>query len=456
MQITIYRGTHEVGGTMIELKTEHTRILLDVGYPLFYKGEVIDDKMAKLPWQELLALGVLPNVKGLYHWDKPEFDAILISHAHSDHFGLLNYVHPEIPIFLTAITEKLIEMSLTFSIADFSSRHKQRISMYEPFCVGDFTVKPFLMDHSAYGAGAFEIKAEGKTITYTGDFRGHGRRQNYFERFLSEAAKEPDLLLIEGTTLGRTAEKELTEKQLQAQFEEILLTEKGIVLCQPTSQSIDRVIGFYEAAFDAGKIFVMDIYTANLLYEIKKIEKGENLERKRNNGKGRDCVSSDDQGTNSIPLPGLLHPEIRVFAPLMLTKKMDQILGPQYGTRFKTGRISRWMIRRKQKQIVMLVRPAMLPDLKLMGLRNGMLVYSMWQAYRNKPPQVKLENYLKSRSFSNRYLHTSGHAFKGDIKKVIKGLSPKEIVPIHTFESEVFYEFSKVVTLREDGVPFFL
>ncbi|QOX65024.1 hypothetical protein FRZ06_17580 [Anoxybacterium hadale] len=436
MQITIYRGTHEVGGTMIELKTEHTRILLDAGYPLFYKGEVIDDKLVKLPWQELLVMGILPNVKGLYHWDKPQFDAILISHAHSDHFGLLSYVHPEIPIFLTPITEKLIEMSLVFPIEGFGSRHMNQISMYEPFCVGDFTVKPFLMDHSAYGAGAFEIKAEGKTITYTGDFRGHGRRQDYFERFLSEAAKEPDLLLIEGTTLGRTAEKELAEKQLQAQFEEILLTERGLVLCQPTSQSIDRIIGFYEAAFDAGKTFVMDIYTANLLYEIKKIDK--------------------TGGTNAIPLPGLLHPELRVFAPLMLTKKMDQILGPKYGKRFKTGRISRWMIRRKQKQIVMLVRPAMLPDLKLMGLRNGVLVYSMWQAYRNKPPQVKLENYLKSQGFSDRYLHTSGHAFKGSIKKVIKGLSPKEIVPIHTFDPEAFLEFSNVVTLREDGVPFYL
>jgi ribonuclease J len=456
MQITIYRGTHEVGGTMIELKTKNTRILLDAGYPLFYQGAVIDDSIAKRPWQELLALGILPDVKGLYRWDKPEFDAVLISHAHSDHFGLLSYVHPEIPIFLTAITEKLIEMSLTFPIEDFARRKRNRIIMYEPFEIGDFTLKPFLMDHSAYGAGAFEIRAEGKLINYTGDFRGHGRRGDYLERFLSEAEKEPDLLLIEGTTLGRSGEKELTEKQLKAQFEEILLTEKGIVLCQPTSQSIDRVISFYEAAEDAERIFVMDIYMANLLYEIKRIEKAEGIGRNKQYSPKEGCASYSDQGSNAIPLPGLLHPEIRVFAPITLTKKMDQILGPQYGKRFKTSRISRWMLRRKQKKIVMLVRPAMLPDLKLMGLKNGMLVYSMWQAYRNKPHQVKLETYLKSRGFSDRYLHTSGHAFKDDIKKVIKGLSPKEIVPIHTFEPEVFFEFSKVVTIREDGIPFIL
>ena len=442
MLITIYRGTHEVGGTMIELKTKSTRILLDAGYPLFYDGKVIDDSWVKRPWQELLALGVLPNVKGLYRWDQPEFDGIVISHAHSDHYGLLNYIHPEIPIYLSAVTEKLIEMTLTFPISDFNSRKRILFSMCEPFSIGDFWLKPFLMDHSAYGAGAFEIKGEGKLITYTGDFRGHGRREEYFDYFLKHAEREPDLLLIEGTTLGRAGEKEITEKQLQSLFQEILLTEKGIVLCQPSSQNIDRIISFYEAAVKEEKTFVMDIYTANLLYELNKIEK-KNC-----------CKSILSRKSRRIPTPGLLHPDIRVYAPLTLTKKMDHVLGPKYGKRFKTCRISRWMIRRKQNRIVMLIRPAMLPDLKMMGLKNGILVYSMWQAYRNKPYQVKLENYLKSKDFSDRYLHTSGHAFKPAIKKVIKGLSPKEIVPIHTFEPEVFFEFSKRVTLRDDGVPF--
>lgn len=100
MQITIYRGTKEVGGTMIEIKSGNARILLDAGYPLFYKGEVIDDEWVKKPYQELLELGVIPKVKGLYRWDKPGFDALLISHAHSDHFSLLKYVHPDIPVHL--------------------------------------------------------------------------------------------------------------------------------------------------------------------------------------------------------------------------------------------------------------------------------------------------------------------------------------------------------------------
>ena len=47
MQLTIYRGTREVGGTMIEMKTGNARILLDAGYPLFFHGRIIDDELVQ-------------------------------------------------------------------------------------------------------------------------------------------------------------------------------------------------------------------------------------------------------------------------------------------------------------------------------------------------------------------------------------------------------------------------
>ncbi len=34
MKLTIYRGTHEIGGTCVELSTENTQILIDIGLPL--------------------------------------------------------------------------------------------------------------------------------------------------------------------------------------------------------------------------------------------------------------------------------------------------------------------------------------------------------------------------------------------------------------------------------------
>jgi ribonuclease J len=71
--------------------------------------------VARLPPDELRALGVLPAINGLYSWDEPGFDGIVISHAHPDHYGLLKYVHPEIPVHLSAGTKTLIELSQTFN-----------------------------------------------------------------------------------------------------------------------------------------------------------------------------------------------------------------------------------------------------------------------------------------------------------------------------------------------------
>ena len=437
MLITIYRGTQEVGGTMIEIKSEKTRILLDAGYPLFYRGEVIDDKLALLPHQELQALGIIPKVEGLYRWDKPAFDGVLISHAHSDHFGLLKYIHPDIPVYLSKTTDKLIEMNLAFPVKDYSGRDRRSVSMDEPFSIGDFTIKPYLMDHSAFRAAAFEIRCEGKTILYTGDFRGHGRRQETLDRFLNEAEKEPDLLLMEGTTLGRTGESKFTEEELSKEIIKVMNQSDGIVLCQTTGQNIDRILSFYQAAKTCGKTFVMDIYTANVLNELKRI--------------GHDTQKYD---YDDFPAPSIWRPDIKVYEPMLLTQRMNKLIGKKYTKRFRAYRMTRKAIIENQNEIVMLVRPSMLPDLKSMKLKNGVLIYSQWQMYREKPYQIKLEEYLKSRGFSDCYLHTSGHAFEEDLKKVIKGLSPKEIVPIHTFHPEAFFQLYDHVVLRQDSIPF--
>ena len=171
---TIYRGTREIGGTLIELNSGKSRLFLDAGYPLFLNGSPIDDKVSKMLPCELLELGVLPPIKGLYEWDSPNIDGIIISHAHLDHYGLLKYVHSDIPVYLSAGTKTLIEVSQFFKIYAQYSINARLFNMYEWFSVGTFSIKPYFMDHSAFDAAAFEIKSEGKKIIYSGDFRGDG------------------------------------------------------------------------------------------------------------------------------------------------------------------------------------------------------------------------------------------------------------------------------------------
>jgi len=38
MKIVIHRGTHEIGGSCVEIRSKKSRILIDIGMPLVKKG----------------------------------------------------------------------------------------------------------------------------------------------------------------------------------------------------------------------------------------------------------------------------------------------------------------------------------------------------------------------------------------------------------------------------------
>ena len=428
MTAVIYRGTREIGGTLIELRDDNTRLLLDAGYPLFLNGNPIDDGVAKLPPEELLKLGVLPPITGLYQWDAPGFDAIIISHAHLDHYGLLKYVHPNIPVYLSAGTQKLIEVSQLFKICEPYSVYARPFKMYEPFIIGEFTVKPYLIDHSAFDAAAFEIKANGKTVIYSGDFRGHGRKAVCLDSFIKAAPKQADVLFTEGSMVARSDERTITEDELESAVVDELRGKTGIALFQSSSQNIDRLVSFYRAALRLGRMFVVDVYTANVLHELHALG-------------------------NNIPDPPS-YEKMKVFFPYRMTQRMFSGMDEKYRSRFWRVGIKKEQIDAQQNEIVMLARPSMLRDLEKCSLSGGTFYYSMWQGYRDSLYQKAFEDYLEDKGFDRIFLHTSGHAKVSDIRRLIDGLEPKMIIPIHTMLPEAFTDYSDRVELKNDGIMF--
>ena len=429
MKLTIHRGTHEIGGTLIEIKTSNTRLLIDSGYPLFLNNMPIKDNVAKLPKERLLELGVLPTIEGLYQWDRSSFDAIVISHAHIDHCGLLKYVNSDIPVYISTGTKKLIEISQIFKICDDYPINTRVFKMYEPFGIGDFLIKAYLMDHSAFDAAAFEISAEGKTIIYSGDFRGHGRKAVCLDTFIKQAKKQADILLTEGTMFGRQDEKILTESKLEKSIENEIKNFNGPLLFQSSSQNIDRIVTFYRVALRLGKTFVIDIYTANILEDLRQLG-------------------------NKLPYPSNKYPNIKVFYPFRITQKIFNEIGQEYAKRFSAFYMPKEKLKNEQNNIIMMVRPSMLRDLEKCELQNGLFIYSMWQGYRYSLYQQKFEQYLQKSGFRLIALHTSGHASVSDIKRLITGLNPKKIIPIHTMTPGAFIDFSNKTELKEDGKEF--
>lgn len=66
MNLTIHRGTNEIGGSCVEIATVNTRLLIDIGLPL--------DSIVKKP-EDLKQY--LPKIEG-------HIDAVFISHYHLD------------------------------------------------------------------------------------------------------------------------------------------------------------------------------------------------------------------------------------------------------------------------------------------------------------------------------------------------------------------------------------
>ena len=432
MQFKIHRGTKEIGGSCVEIWTKKTRILVDFGMPLVDKDGTDFDfrKYKDLSAQELVNEGILPNISGLYGNSKSSIEAVIISHAHQDHFGLINYINKNVKFYLGEATHKIIELNNIFTSQKINLKNTEYFENEKTFTIGDINITPYWVDHSAFDSYSFLIEANGKKIFYSGDFRSHGRKVKVFYRFLHNTPKNVDYLLLEGTTIGRENKPFKTENQIENELAKVFRTSDKINLIYVSGQNIDRLTSIYKACKRTGKTLVVDVYVAKVLKELSAFAK--------------------------IPYPSDNFKEIKVMFPYYTSKKLSGEKNKQILFQFKKFKITKEVISENHKDIVMLVRPSMRKDLeKIEGIDGGNLIYSMWEGYLGKSATKKFICYLIiDRKFSLLKIHTSGHADIETLKKLVDAIKPKNIVPIHTFESDKYKNLFKgnVLELKDGEV----
>lgn len=432
MQITIHRGTHEIGGNCIEIATDNSRIILDVGMPLFKSvGEPYDTGLLKkMRKEELIETGILPKVPGLFDDTVPQPDAILLSHAHEDHTGLIQHSQPGIPIYAGVGTSKMMLAGSKFARQPRLPRDRHReLTSGQTIQIGEFNVTVFSVDHSIYGSQAFLIEADGKTVLYSGDLRLHGRKPG-MHKSLIEAVRHRtiDVLLMEGTHIDHSNHRGSNEYELEDEITEHIKSAPGLVLASFSPQHVDRLVGFLRATMKANRIFIADAYTAFVMR----------------------LVASETR----IPRPESAE-QVKVFFPKFFEETFRQKKLEDFYTRMSLARIGMDEIRSNPSRYVMLFRPSMM-DSDFGGKlpETSRCLYSRWSGYLEQQEWQKTNAKLDEVNGDLIEVHTSGHIYADDIIEFVGQIKAKTVIPIHTFEPERFTGFCPNVKLPKDGEPF--
>jgi ribonuclease J len=411
IEIKIHRGSNEIGGSCVELECGNSRILVDFGMPLSDEnGDPFDFfKYRNLSVPDLIRSKVLPDVEGFYEPSERKIEGVLISHPHFDHYGLLNYIRNDIPVYISEASYDLVELNNIFTGKSITIGNPVFFSVNSKFRIGEFEITAYLNDHSSFVSYSFLIEAGGKSVFYSGDFRSHGRKGKSFYWFLHNCPKEVDALLMEGTNLGKEEKKFVSENRIEMELVKLFNGSAGINLIYASAQNIDRIVSIYRACKKAGKIFAIDFYAANVLEKLAKYAK--------------------------IPFPSRKFPEIKVYFPNRLSERIAKKLQkPELLYKFSGFKITKEEISAQSDKIVVLVRPSVKSDLEhIQNLEGGNFIFSQWEGYKSRDEKLKqFIEYLASRNMKESTVHTSGHADVATLKKYVEAISPKMLLPIHT------------------------
>jgi ribonuclease J len=425
MRLVVHRGTREIGGSCIEVTTPAARVVLDLGLPLVTATREPFDAQAALrkSAEDLRADGTLPRVAGLFTPDHSAPDAILLSHAHLDHIGLVHFSRPEIPVYATRGTSKMMLAGAVFAGRPGLDRGRHRVILAgEPFAVNDLTVTPFAVDHSTFGSVAFLLEAGGKTLLYSGDLRTHGRKPGMARALLERVSpKAIDVFLTEGTHLGGEAASGISEFDLEEQVVELTRTDPGLVLAAFSPQDVDRVVTFYRAGRRTGRTFVADAYTAFVLRQVA--------------------------GESHIPRP-TRDKGIRVFHNAAFRRKRAGRLRAL----FEPDRIDLPEILSAPAGHLMVFRPSM-TDLDFGGTLPDRVrvIYSYWLGYLGNADWVDLRDRVGRANGDFVPAHASGHIHVNDLLALVRAVGARAIIPVHTFEPQILATHFPNIVLLADG-----
>ena len=488
--ITGYGGVSQIGGNMFLVESKGTKIMMDFGMNFSEEGKFFDEYMNPRTCNSLIdltELGMLPKIDGIYRQDyakhmgiggdeETSIDAVLLTHAHIDHCGYLNFLRPEIPIYCSNESKTILQnfddtnggQYLTFkenfqvydnrngeksrARSDKTARPRNVISVKDnkKFSIDSIDVTPIPIDHSIPGVFGFILNTPDATIANTADMRLHGRQPEKTEGFIEKCGESSlDLLMCEGTRIDK--EPSYTELDVETKSAEIISETENLVVCSYPIRDLDRFMSMYNAAKRSNRFLTIDTKQAYLLK----------------------LFNDNPELHGMYPNPTDVHLKILIHKGKwgLVDKNLEHFSERQLPMDYYewekefldyTNAIDYRDVQKQQKQTVLYCSDFKLqqlidikPDSDSSYIRSSTEPFDIEMRLKSELIKNWLEHFgLISSKRSWNQIHVSGHGDGEQIAKVVKGADAKQVFPIHTEHPEMFKKISDKTKIITENVRY--
>jgi ribonuclease J len=365
----------------------------------------------------LLKLGIIPEIKGFYSWEKEtSVDAVVLSHAHLDHYGYLSMLNRKIPVHCGVTTktimEAITETRRSSFETDYSGIEYETFRTGSTISVGDVKISPVHVDHSIPGAYGFVIETSSGRIVYTGDMRAHGRLAKLTGDFADAASSETsELLVTEATNMvgGVVSSEEEIGRKLQS----VIGKSSGLTMASFSAVDTDRMQSFYHAAQETEKKLVLTMKQAYILSKL--------------------------QNDVHLDLPRLDDENIAVYKR---SKKRFEKWEEEICSKGEVVTASDIMTMQRSY-----VFAASLSDMESMveikPESGGVYVLSSSEPFNEEMEldMQRLVGWLEFYGMPLYHVHISGHIMPQDLREFVSRVRSKKVIPIHTEHPELFGKY---------------
>ncbi len=256
MKIYTLGSYSDVEGNMTAVEVNGKIIILDMGISMPKWVTIPEEEKRSLGEDELKELGVLPDDSQI---DPKKVVAIVISHAHMDHYYGIFWLAEKYksPIIMTPFTYEVVKRD------EFVSRLKNKVIQLNPgdsYKIGDFKINFIYSTHSVPQTVMIYLETPEKNILYANDWK-YDVNPTLGKRMDFNKLKELDVdVLITDCIRTDEPSRTLSEGVVREMMKDILKKiddEKSAIFVTTFASHIARLNWLVKLSYEIGRVPVM-------------------------------------------------------------------------------------------------------------------------------------------------------------------------------------------------------